>query len=58
MKTVAMDILFQGEQAEELREVVRNIVTDIAFDHTLNADIEITSWNTEQEPVVVKRQAI
>ncbi len=56
MKTVAMDIVFQGEQAEELREVVRNVVTDIAFDHKLNADIEITSWNADDEPtIMVKR---
>ena len=55
MKTVAMDIMFRGEQAKELREEVRKIVTNIAFDHTLNADIEITSWSPDHDPIVVKK---
>ncbi len=54
MKTVAMDIIFQGEQAEELRKKVRIAIADIAFDHDLNADIEITSWNPDHDPIVIK----
>ncbi len=55
MKTVSMDIIFQGEQAEELRKKVKDAMVDIAFDHNLNADIEITSWNPDHDPIVIKK---
>ena len=55
MILVAMDIIFEGEDAEKLREDIKRIVTDLAFKHTWNADIEITSWDATHDPIVVKK---
>ena len=46
---------FNKRMLPELRKKVKNAVVGIAFGHDLNADIEITSWNPEHEPIVVKK---
>ena len=49
-----MDVVFEGEQAEELRERARQAVLAIAYTHKLKADIEVTFWGADSPPFVLK----
>ena len=51
MKTVAMDIVFEGEDAERLRYELKRFLHD--WRHGLKADMEVTSWDPAAPPLVL-----